>query len=103
MMTKIAILGGGAMATACAILLADHADQEVSIWARSPEYAERMQQQRENHRLLPGVKLPDNVFVTADLERAVDDAEYVVAAVPTQFLRSSLMTARPYLNRQRPV
>ena len=103
MTTKIAILGGGAMATACSILLAEHSDQEVSIWARNPEYAEQMQCDRENRRLLPGVSLPGNVFVTSDLERALDRADYIVAAIPTQYLRASLLTARPHLNQSRPV
>lgn len=103
MTTKIAILGSGAMATACALLLAERADQEVAIWARSPEYADQIQTERENRRLLPGVTLPASVSVTSDLERALDQAEFIVAAVPTQFLRSALEHAKPYLNRERPV
>lgn len=91
------------MATACSILLAEHADQEVAIWARKTEHADQMQQDRENKRLLPGVRLPDNVSVTADIEKALDGSEYVVAAVPTQFLRASLTDIRAHLNRQRPV
>jgi glycerol-3-phosphate dehydrogenase (NAD(P)+) len=103
MTTKITILGGGAMATACSILLAERPDQEVAVWARTSAHAEQMQRDRENKRLLPGVRLPDNVFVTADIERALDGAEYLVAAVPTQFLRASLMQVRKHLNQFRPV
>ena len=103
MTTKIAILGGGAMATACSILLAEHPDQEVAVWARTPEFAEQMQRDRENRRLLPGVHLPDNVVVTSDVEQAVDNAEFLVAAVPTQFLRTTLTEIRKSLTRHRPV
>ena len=103
MTTKVTFLGGGAMATACSILVADHADQEVSIWARNPEYALQMERDRENHRLLPGVHLPGNVSVTSDLEQALNKADYVVAAVPTQFLRSTLSSARPHIGPQTPV
>lgn len=103
MTTKIAILGSGAMATACALLLAERADQEVAIWARSREYADQIQTERENRRLLPGVTLPASVSVTSDLEQALDQAEFIVAAVPTQFLRSALEHAKQYLNRERPV
>jgi glycerol-3-phosphate dehydrogenase (NAD(P)+) len=91
------------MATACSILLADHPDQEVAVWARTPEYAEQIQRDRENRRLLPGVLLPDNVFVTSDVQQAVHEAEYLVAAVPTQFLRVTLMELRKCLTRHRPV
>ena len=103
MTTKIAVLGGGAMATACSILLAEHPDQEVAIWARSAEYADQIQRERENRRLLPGIKLPPTVSVTSDLEKALQGAEFIVAAIPTQFLRSALVDAKPLLNQQRPV
>lgn len=103
MTTKVTFLGGGAMATACSILVADHADQEVSIWARNPEYALSMERDRENHRLLPGVHLPANVSVTSDLAQALNRADYVVAAVPTQFLRSTLANAKLHIGPQTPV
>lgn len=103
MSTKITILGSGAMATACSILLAEHEGQDVAIWARNPAHAEQIQSARENKRLLPGVKLPDRVQVTADLEQALDGSDYLVAAIPTQFLRSSLNEIRGYLKSNRPV
>ena len=103
MTTKITVLGNGAMATACATLLAEHNDQSVSMWARNPAHAEQIQQARENKRLLPGVRLPENIFITADIELALRDCEYIVAAIPTQFLRHSLTEMRPYLNRNRPM
>lgn len=103
MSTKITVLGGGAMATACAILLADHDGQEVSVWARNPDYADQMQRDRENKRLLPGVRLADKISITSDIELALRDSEYLVAAIPTQFLRTCLQEMRPHLNRNRPV
>ena len=62
-----------------------------------------MQRTRENKRLLPGVTLSEKIFVTADIELALKDSDYIVAAIPTQFLRSSLVEMRPYLNRNRPM
>lgn len=103
MTTKITVLGSGAMATACAILLADHPDQEVAIWGRSPDRADQIQRDRENKRLLPGVPLPSKIVITGDIELALKDAEYIVAAIPSQFLRSTLIELRPRLNRNRPV
>jgi glycerol-3-phosphate dehydrogenase (NAD(P)+) len=103
MATKITILGSGAMATACSILLAERPDQEVAIWARNPDHAARIQASRVNDRLLPGIKLPDKVVVTADIEQALKGATYLVAAIPTQFLRSSLNEIRRHLNQNRPV
>src|SRR5688572_6597089 len=100
---KTTILGSGAMATACSVLLAEHPGQSVSIWARSEAHAEAIESQRENRRLLPGVKLPDVVEVTADIDEAVDGADTLVVAIPTEFLRTSLTALAPALNKNRPV
>lgn len=103
MATKITVLGSGAMATACAILLAEHEGQRVAMWARNPAYAEQIETCRENVRLLPGVKLSDQISVTADIELALKDSDYLVAAIPTQFLRSCLQDVKPYLGQNRPI
>ncbi|MFQ5730774.1 MAG: 2-dehydropantoate 2-reductase N-terminal domain-containing protein, partial [Planctomycetaceae bacterium] len=100
---KATILGGGAMATACSILLAEHAGQDVSLWARTPEHAADMQADRENRRLLPGVPIPDSVHVTSDVAEAVDGATCLVAAIPTKYLRSALAAIAPQLTHDRPV
>lgn len=103
MTTKIAILGSGAMATACSVILTEHPDQRVAIWARSHENAELMQRERENRRLLPGVQFPEAVTITSDLKLALSGADFLVAAVPTQFLRASLTEVRRHLPLQCPV
>lgn len=100
---KITILGSGAMATACAILLAERPDQDVTIWGRNDIYTTEMQMLRENRRLLPGIKLPDRVIVTADRQAAFADVDCLVAAIPTQFLRSSLTELRPHVPPEVPV
>jgi glycerol-3-phosphate dehydrogenase (NAD(P)+) len=103
MTTKIAVLGSGAMATACSILLAEHPHQCVSLWARNPDYARDMDEQRENRRLLPGVPIPDSVSVTSDIDQAAEDADILVVAIPTKFLREALMQITPHLTHDRPV
>jgi glycerol-3-phosphate dehydrogenase (NAD(P)+) len=103
MTTKIAILGGGAMATACAILLASRDDQQVSIWMRDAQFAAEVQQSRINSRLLPGIRIPDQVQITGNLEQALDQSEFLVLAIPSAFLRASLQQFAPYLNQNRPI
>jgi glycerol-3-phosphate dehydrogenase (NAD(P)+) len=46
---------------------------------------------RENTDYLPGVDLPDSVRATHDPARALDGAEFVVLAVPSQTLRANLV------------
>jgi glycerol-3-phosphate dehydrogenase (NAD(P)+) len=103
MATRITVLGSGAMATACSILLAEHADQTVSIWARNADYARDIDVHRENRRLLPGVQIPDTIEITADIDAALANSDYLVAAIPTKFLREALTSLKPSLTSSRPV
>lgn len=100
---KVTIIGSGAMATACSILLSEHAGQQVALWVRKPRQAEEIAETRENRRLLPGVKIPDAVQVTADVEEAVRDAAFLVVAIPTKFLREALGSLADRLTADRPV
>lgn len=103
MTTKVTILGSGAMATACAILLAQRSQTHVWIWGRDADAIREMQTTRENRRLLPGISIPDNIRLTAQLPEALEGADVLVAAIPTQYLRASLTPMRPLLQREVPV
>ena len=100
---KITILGGGGMATACAIVLAEHPTLDLSIWARNADHARDMTTSRCNQRLLPGVRIPDRIEITSDVAAAAAGADVLVAAVPTAFLRQALSDIADTLPAQVPV
>ena len=83
------MLGAGGMGTALALLFARSA-HSVSLWAREPTRAAEIARSRENARHLPGVRLPENVNVTPDAFDACRDAEVIVVAIPSSFLRATL-------------
>lgn len=85
---RVAILGAGGMGTALAVLLA-RTSAEVRLWARDPAQAERLAADRENQRHLRGVAIPEAVSITAAAARALEDADLVLAAVPSAFLRAT--------------
>jgi glycerol-3-phosphate dehydrogenase (NAD(P)+) len=58
----------------------------VSVWGPFAEHVASLRKSRQSPRL-PGFRLPGEVEVTDDHERAVADAEIVVNAIPTQFIR----------------
>jgi glycerol-3-phosphate dehydrogenase (NAD(P)+) len=84
---RIAVLGAGSWGTTLAALLVDNS-HTVALWSYREEDAQRMRATRENTAFLPGVILPEALHVTGDLHEAVDGAEMIVGAVPSQFLRS---------------
>jgi len=100
---KITVLGGGAMGTACAIVLAEKSGQDVTVWSRNPDYADQMSRDRENTRLLPGIPIPAAVTMTSDLSSAVENTDLMVAAIPTAFLRQALSSHRERLPSGVPV
>src|SRR5688500_18285044 len=94
MRTKISILGDGAWGTAIALLLARRDDHETVLWSARGENARLLRDKRENVRLLPGVRIPDRVNLTEDVAVAVSEAELLVSAIPTAYLRTTLQRFR---------
>lgn len=88
---NIAILGGGSWGTAVSKLLSEN-DHTVKIWFRNEEKAEIVKKTRENKHYLPGIKIPEKVYITSDIKEAVEGAQIIVLAVPTQEIRG-LITA----------
>ena len=84
---RITILGDGAMATVCSILLTQ-GGHDVTMWGAFEESIERLIQNREQSRLLKGVNVPPTVRLTANDHECFDGATLVLCAIPTQYIRS---------------
>jgi glycerol-3-phosphate dehydrogenase (NAD(P)+) len=94
--SKAAVLGAGSWGTAFAKVLAD-AGTDVTMWARRAEVAESIAGRHENVDYLPGVALPSTLTATDDAAAALDGADFVVLAVPSQSLRSNLAEWSPMI------
>lgn len=86
---RIAVLGGGAWATALAQAQSD-AGNDVRIWLRDAEVLRAIRHERENPRYLPGVRLDPRLQATDDPAEALAGADCVLMAVPAQALREAL-------------
>jgi glycerol-3-phosphate dehydrogenase (NAD(P)+) len=95
-MTSVAVLGAGSWGTALAVHLS-RVGHDVRLWARDQALADDMSAHRVNHVYLPDVTLPATVFVTNDLERALDGTALVICAVPSHGCRAVLRRATPHL------
>ena len=87
-MTRVAVLGAGAWGTAIAAVLS--ARLEVALWARDPAQATTISSSRRNERYLPGIELPGQVRVSAELPVVLQKAALVLAATPVAGLREVL-------------
>jgi len=86
---RITVLGAGSWGTTLAILLNYNAHQ-VTLWAFEEQQVEAMRESRENTAFLPGIVIPNDVDISGDIEYSIHEADMIVTAVPTQFLRSVL-------------
>jgi glycerol-3-phosphate dehydrogenase (NAD(P)+) len=102
MSERITILGDGAMATVCSILLTQ-GGHRVTMWGAFEESIERLIQNREQSRLLPGVKVPANVRLTANDNDCLADATMILSAIPTQYARASWKRLLAYVPRGVPI
>jgi len=92
---RIALLGGGSWGTALAIHAA-RLHQDVVLWVRKDEVAERLRRERENARYLPGIPFPDNLSISAD-PGVIHDVDLVLIAVPSGAFRATLRWMQPRL------
>ena len=90
---KITILSDGGWGSALSKVLCDNGHQVV-MWGAFPEYIEEMKTTRENRKFLRGVKLHDALEFDSCMASAVKDADLLVLATPTQYLRGVLTQLR---------
>jgi glycerol-3-phosphate dehydrogenase (NAD(P)+) len=85
---KVTVLGSGSWGTTLAFVL-NHNGHEVNLWTFSAEEADWMREKHEC-QFLPGLKFPPELSISTDIEAACNQRDMIVAAVPSQFLRSVL-------------
>lgn len=95
----VTVMGAGAWGTALAKVLVEAGGPEtrVTLWARRPELAERINATRSNPDYLPGTSLPPGIRATADAAEALQNASTVLLGVPAQTMRSNLERWTPLL------
>jgi glycerol-3-phosphate dehydrogenase (NAD(P)+) len=62
---------------------------DVRLWAHGEQRRERLRTERVNEVYLPGINLPKNINVVETVTEAAE-ADVVVIATPTQFIRTAL-------------
>jgi len=88
-MTKAAVLGSGSWGTAFAKVLVDSGTETV-MWARRPDLAKAITEDHTNPDYLAGIALPERLRATGDAAEALEGADLVVLAIPSQTLRANL-------------
>jgi glycerol-3-phosphate dehydrogenase (NAD(P)+) len=86
---RITIMGSGSWGTAFALVVSD-AGNQVTLWARRRELADKINFDHCNPDYFPDLTLPESLQAVSDPLQAMSGADFVVLAVPSQSLRSNL-------------
>lgn len=92
----IAVLGAGSWGTALGILLARNG-YPVQLWGHDAAHCARLARARENAVFLPGIRLPENLTVTADLRQLAASQRQFLVAVPSHAFRATLRALKPHV------
>lgn len=93
---KISVLGAGSWGTALAVLLCKNG-HEVTLWSIDQREVAMIDEKREQIEKLPGVRIPDCIAVSNDLEISMQGKEMLILAVPSIFVRSTARMMQPYI------
>ena len=96
-MADVSIIGAGSWGTALAKLLHKNG-HKVTVWSIVAEEIDMLNQEHEHKDKLPGVKLPEDMVFTTDLEAAVKGKDVLVLAVPSPYTRSTSHQMKEYVS-----
>ncbi len=85
-MAKVCILGAGSWGIALTVLLHSNKHQ-ISLWEFSHKDMVGLLDKREHPQKLPGIKVPDPVEITDDLNEAVKGKQVLLLALPSHTVR----------------
>lgn len=100
-MAHIAILGSGGFGCSLAVMCAG-CGHTVTLWSPFKPEVEQLRTDREHTRLLPGIKLPEQIEITDDISGAAA-ADFVIVATPSFAVRSACRTLAQHIRKGVPV
>lgn len=95
---KVSVIGAGSWGTALSKVLSTNGHQ-VTVWSLLPAEIEMLKEKREHVQKLPGVKLPEGISFTTDLEEAIRERELLVLAVPSVYTRRTARSMTPFVEQ----
>lgn len=98
--SRISVLGAGAWGTALALAVW-RAERRTTLWVREQDVLEALRNGQDNP-FLPGIRLPADMTLTAELAEAVE-ADAILLAIPAQCLKDFVQILKPHLSPRVPL
>lgn len=98
---KVGLLGGGSWGTTVASLVARNTS--TTMWARNGNSVKEINDLHTNEKYLPGAKLTSTLRATDSIKGAIENADVVVMAVPSQSFRGVMQQASEHIRPWVPI
>lgn len=95
-MANVGVLGAGSWGTALSLLLHDNGHQ-VTIWSIDEKEVAMLDEKREHELKLPGIKIPEDIVITGNMEETIRGKDFLVLAVPSPFTRNTARNMKQYV------
>lgn len=82
---NVSILGTGAYGIALALMFKKN-KCNIKMWTKFEKEKESILKNRINEKVLPGIKIPEDILISNDFKDVVEDAKLIVIAVPAGFV-----------------
>ncbi len=92
---KFTVIGAGSWGTALAMQMARNGT--TYLWGRNPNHIQDMQKSRSNEAYLPGIKLPEDLILESDLEKAIQASEAILVVSPSHAFAEILKRIKPFI------
>ncbi len=92
-MSKILTIGGGSWGTAFSNYLTRNVPV-INIWIREEDVIRTIIEKGQNQLFLPGIKLSKGLRPVSNLKESVSNADIIILAVPSKFMRAVLNEIR---------
>lgn len=97
-MARISVLGAGSWGIALAVMLNKNG-HEVKVWSHRQSQVDQMNDTHTSDKI-KGVKLPESMTFTADIEDAASNADVILMAVPSKATRETAEKLKQFINNQ---
>lgn len=95
-MQKVAVIGTTSWGITLSVLLS-HNGNEVRLWARSPEEANKLKSKGTDR--FPGFNIPKEIIITDNMDEVMADVSAVILAVPSTSMRENTSRVAKYLTK----
>lgn len=95
---NIAVVGAGTYGTVLASIIAENnKNSNIRLWSFEKSVSVQINSSRRNSKYLPDFIIPNNIYATSNIKKAVENCDYVILAVPSRHCENVISNMQSYI------